>query len=99
MTSLTICTASILAIYKKKINVISLLTPYTRDATSFFNIAVQKQTNTSRAGMVCGKLTLFLLLQTLKRGLASQDFAEKHSVPAFMFRHIKELKSIPLQQK
>ena len=33
------------------------------------------------------KLTLFLLLQTLKRGVASKDFAEKHSVPTFMFRH------------
>ena len=34
--------------------------------------------------MDCGKLTLFLLLQTLKRGVASQDFAEKHSVPTFL---------------
>ena len=53
----------------------------------FFYIADQKQPHTSRAGMDCGKLTLFLLLQTLKRGVASQDFAEKHSVPTFMFRH------------
>ena len=53
----------------------------------FVYIADQKQPNTSRAGMVCGKLTLFLLLQTLKRGVASQDFAEKQSVPTFMFRH------------
>ena len=47
----------------------------------------QKQPNTSRARMDYGKLTLFLLLQTLKRGVASQDFAEKHSVPTFMFSH------------
>ena len=40
--------------------------------------------NTSRARMDCGKLTFFLLLQTLKRGVASQDFAEKHSVPTFI---------------
>ena len=53
----------------------------------FVYIADQKQPNTSRARMDCGKLTLFLLLQTLKRGVASQDFAEKHSVPTFMFRH------------
>ena len=53
----------------------------------FIYIADQKQPNTSRARMDCGKLTLFLLLQTLKRGVASQDFAEKHSVPTFMFRH------------
>ena len=53
----------------------------------FVYIADQKQPNTSRARMDCGKLTLFLLLQTLKRGFASQDFAEKHSVPTFMFRH------------
>ena len=53
----------------------------------FFSITDQKQPNTSRAGMDCGKLTLFLLLQTLKRGVACQDFAEKHSVPTFMFRH------------
>ena len=39
----------------------------------FVNTADQKQANTSRAGMDCGKLTLFLLLQTLKRGVASQD--------------------------
>ena len=54
---------------------------------TFVYIADQKQPNTSRARMDCGKLTLFLLLQTLKRGVASQDFAEKHSVPTFMFRH------------
>ena len=54
---------------------------------NFVYIADQKQPNTSRARMDCGKLTLFLLLQTLKRGVASQDFAEKHSVPTFMFRH------------
>ena len=65
----------------------SLHTPYTRDATFFVYIADQKQPNTSRARMDCGKLTLFLLLQTLKRGVASQDFAEKHSVPTFKFRH------------
>ena len=53
----------------------------------FVYIADQKQPNTSHARMDCGKLTLFLLLQTLKRGVASQDFAEKHSVPTFMFRH------------
>ena len=53
----------------------------------FVYIADQKQPNTSRARMDCGKLTLFLLLQTLKRGVASQGFAEKHSVPTFMFRH------------
>ena len=53
----------------------------------FVYIADQKQPDTSRARMDCGKLTLFLLLQTLKRGVASQDFAEKHSVPTFMFRH------------
>ena len=53
----------------------------------FVYIADQKQPNTSRERMDCGKLTLFLLLQTLKRGVASQDFAEKHSVPTFMFRH------------
>ena len=53
----------------------------------FVYIADQKQPNTSRARMDCGKLTLFLLLLTLKRGVASQDFAEKHSVPTFMFRH------------
>ena len=53
----------------------------------FVYIADQKQPNTSRARMDCGKLTLFLLLQTLKRGVASQDFAEKHSVPTFMFHH------------
>ena len=53
----------------------------------FVYIADQKQPNTSRARMDCGKLTLFLLLQALKRGVASQNFAEKHSVPTFMFRH------------
>ena len=53
----------------------------------FVYIADQKQPNTSRARIDCGKLTLFLLLQTLKRGVASQGFAEKHSVPTFMFRH------------
>ena len=53
----------------------------------FVYIADQKQPNTSRARMDCSKLTLFLLLQALKRGVASQDFAEKHSVPTFMFRH------------
>ena len=53
----------------------------------FVYIADQKQPNTSRARMDCGKLTLFLLLQTLKRGVASQDFAKKQSVPTFMFRH------------
>ena len=53
----------------------------------FVYIADQKQPNTSRARMDCGKLTLFLLLQTLKRGVASQDFAAKHSVPTYMFRH------------
>ena len=42
----------------------------------FVYIADQKQPNTSRARMDCGKVTLFLLLQTLKRGVASQDFAE-----------------------
>ena len=52
-----------------------------------FYIADQKQAHTSRAGIDCGKLTLFLLLQTLKRGVASQDFAEKNSVPTFMLRH------------
>ena len=52
----------------------------------FVYIADQKQPNTARAGMDCGKLT-FLLLQTLKPGVASQDFAEKHSVSTFMFRH------------
>ena len=65
---------------------ITLHTPYARDAT-FFYIADQNQAHTSRAGMDCGKLTLVLLLRTLKRGVASQDFAEKHSVPTFMFRH------------
>ena len=53
----------------------------------FVYIADQKQPNTSRARMDCGKLTLFLLLQTLKRGVASQDFAEKHSIPTFMYCH------------
>ena len=53
----------------------------------FVYIADQKQPNTSRARMDCGKLTLFLLLQTLKRGVASQDFAKKQSAPTFMFRH------------
>ena len=53
----------------------------------FVYIADQRQPNTSRARKDCGKLTLFLLLQTLKRGDASEDFAEKHSVPTFMFRH------------
>ena len=53
----------------------------------FVYIADQKQPNTSRARMDSSKLTLFLLLQTLKRGVASQDFAEKQSVPTFMFRH------------
>ena len=53
----------------------------------FVYIADQKQPNTSRARMDSGKLTLFLLLQALKRGVASQDFAEKQSVPTFMFRH------------
>ena len=52
-----------------------------------FYIADQKQPNTSRAGMDCGNMTLFLLLRTLKRGVVSQDFAEKYSVPTFMFRH------------
>ena len=61
----------------------------------FVYIADQKQPNTSRARMDCGKLTLFLLLQTLKRGVASQDFAEKHCVPAFMFRHKKYFKKDP----
>ena len=37
----------------------------------FVYIADQKQPNTSRARMDCGKLTLFLLLQTLKRGVTS----------------------------
>ena len=37
----------------------------------FVYIADQKQPNTSRARKDCGKLTLFLLLQTLKRGVAS----------------------------
>ena len=49
----------------------NMYTPYTRDATFFFYIADQKQANTSRAEMDCGKLTVFLLLQTLKRGVAS----------------------------
>ena len=53
----------------------------------FVYIADQKQPDTSRARMDCGKLTLFLLLETLKRGVASQDLAEKHSVPTFMFCH------------
>ena len=53
----------------------------------FVYIADQKQPNTSRARIDCGKLTLFFILQTLKRGVASQDFAEKHSVPTFMFRY------------
>ena len=53
----------------------------------FVYIADQKQPNTSRARMDCGKLMLFLLLQTLKRGVANQDFAEKHSVLTFMFLH------------
>ena len=53
----------------------------------FVYIADQKQPNTSRARMDCGNLTLFLLLQTLKRGVENQDFAEKQSVPTFMFRH------------
>ena len=53
----------------------------------FVYIADQKQPNTSRARMDYGKLTLFLLLQALKRGVASQDFAEKHSVPTFIFCH------------
>ena len=53
----------------------------------FVYIADQKQPNTSRARMDCGKLTLFLLLQTLKRGVASKGFAEKHSIPTFMYCH------------
>ena len=53
----------------------------------FVYIADQKQPNTSSARMDYGKLTLFLLLQTLKRGVASQDSAEKHSVHTFMFRN------------
>ena len=53
----------------------------------FVYTADQKQPNTSRARINCGKLTLFLLLQTLKQGVASQDFAQKHSLPTFMFRH------------
>ena len=53
----------------------------------FVYIADQKQPNTSRARIDCGKWTLFLLLQTLKRGVASQEFAENHSVHTFMFRH------------
>ena len=72
----------------KNINpTVPMITAYTRDATFFFYIADQKQPHTSQAGMDCGKLRLFLLLQTLKRGVASQDFAEKHSVPTFMFCH------------
>ena len=61
----------------------------------FVYITDQKQPNTSRAGMDCGKLTLFLLLQTLKRRVASQDFAEKHSVRTFMFRHKQVFKKNP----
>ena len=53
----------------------------------FVYIADQKQPNTSRARMDCENVALFLLLQTLKRGVASQDFAEEQSVPTFMFRH------------
>ena len=61
----------------------------------FVYIADQKQPYTSCAGIDCGKLTLLLLLQTLKQGVASQDFAEKHSVPTFMFRHKQEFKKDP----
>ena len=50
----------------------------------FVYIADQKQPNTSRARMDCGKLTLFLLLQTLKRGVVRQDSAEKHSVHLYL---------------
>ena len=53
----------------------------------FVYIADQKQPNTSRARMDSENVALFLLLQTLKRGVASQDFAETQSVPTFMFRH------------
>ena len=62
---------------------------------AFVYIADQKQPNTSHARLDCGKLALFLLLQTLKRGNASQDFAEKHSVPTFMFRNKWYLKKDP----
>ena len=62
-------------------------TSYTRDAT-FFYIADQKQAPCHvREWIVVGLRCFFLLLQTLKRGVARQDFAEKHSVPTFMFRH------------
>ena len=75
-----------LKVHTKFENTGSNRTPYTWDAT-FFLHRRSKEARTSRAGMARGKLTLFLLLQTLKRRVASQDFAEKQSVPAFMFRH------------
>ena len=46
------------------------------------------QAHTSREKMNCRKLTLFLLLQTIIRGVVSQDFAEKHSVPTFIFNSV-----------
>ena len=68
---------------EKRLDTIHTLYP---GCNIFVYITDQKQPYTSRARMDCGKLTLFLLLQTFKRGVASQDFTEKHSVPTLMFR-------------
>ena len=46
------------------------------------------QAHTSREKMGCRKLTLYFLWLTIIRGVASQDFAEKHSVPFYIFRHM-----------
>ena len=46
------------------------------------------QAHTLREKIDCRKLTLFSLLQTILRGVASEDFAEKHTVPTSIFRHM-----------
>ena len=61
------------------------------------------QAHKSREKMDCHKLTLFLLLQIIIRGVESQDFAEKHSVPTSIFHSVPtsvymlQLKNISLQ--
>ena len=46
--------------------------------------------------MDCRNLTLFILLQTIIRGFASKDFAEKHSEPTSIFRHMLYFKKVCL---
>ena len=52
----------------------------------YFYTADEMQSHMSRELMDCRKLMLFLLLQTTIRGVASQDFAVKHSVHTSIFR-------------